>query len=607
MPNNRVRFLHLSSITRPARRMIKLPTQTFQSLKRYWRLLARYLRPHRMHMAVLALILCASIAIQMITPLVASRFIDQATSGGAMRGLVFLALLTMALALAGQAMAVAETFVAESVSWSATNEMRADLLAHLLRLDATFHTAHTPGELIERVDGDVATLARFFSRFVVYVLGNAVLMVGVLALLYRVDWRVGLGLSAFVLLALTAMVRIRAIATPYAAAERQASADFYGFLGEYLSGLEDVRSSGAGAFVLRRCAEVMRSWLAATLRAQMKGYALVATSSGLFALGTIAAFALSAMLFKDGTLTIGAVYLIFQYTELLRQPIEQLRDEVQDLQQADASMGRIEALLTIAPRLIDGPGDALPPGPLAVELAGVSFGYTPETPVLRAVSVRLAPGRVLGVVGRTGSGKTTLTRLLMRFYDPSAGMVRLGGVDLHTVSIAAVRARIGLVSQEVHIFNASVRDNLTLFDDTVPDCRISAVLEELGLAEWVWALPRGLDSHLGPDAGLSAGQAQLLACARVFLRDPDLVILDEASSRLDPATERLVHAALGRLLTGRTGIIVAHRLDTLTFADDILVLEDGRVREHGPRLALAADPRSRFAELLRAATQEVFA
>ncbi len=578
----------------------------FQALSRYWRLLAHYLRPQWLRMILLAVILCATISAQVATPLVASRFIDQATSGGALRDLIFLALLTMGLALAGQGMAIAETYVAENVSWAATNALRADLVTHLLRLDAPFHTAHTPGELIERVDGDVTTLARFFSRFVVSVLGNGLLMVGVLALLFHVDWRIGLGLSAFVALAVVAMLRIRALATPYSVAERQASADFYGFLGEYLSGLEDIRSSGAGAFVLRRCAEVMRSWLAVTRQAGIRGYAMSVTAQVLFALGTAVAFVLSATLFRDGTLTIGTVYLIFRYTEMLRQPIEQIRNEVQDLQRADASMGRVEALLHTSPRLVDGPGVALPPGPLAVELDGVSFDYAEDAPVLRDVSVCVEPGRVLGVVGRTGSGKTTLTRLLPRFYDPLAGVVRLGGVDLRAVRIATVRARIGLVTQEVHLFNASVRDNLTLFDDGVPDDRISTVLDTLGLASWLRDLPRGLDTPLGHGgAGLSAGEAQVLACARIFLRDPDVVILDEASSRLDPATERLVHTALGRLLDGRTGIIVAHRLSTMAYADDILVLEDGRVREHGPRLALAADPTSRFAGLLRVAAEEV--
>jgi len=578
----------------------------YVQLRRYGRLLAHYLRPQWLGMGLLAVILCGTICVQVVTPLVASHFIDQATSGGDLHDLIVLALLTIGLALVGQGLAVAETYVAEQVSWAATNELRADLVAHLLRLDATFHTAHTPGELIERVDGDVATLARFFSRFVVYVLGNGVLLVGVLALLYHVDWRVGLGMSAFVVLALAAMLCIRAVATPSWAAERQADADFYGFLGEYLAGLQDIRSSRASAFVLRRCAEVMRSWLAVTRKAQMWGYSMSATSLGLFALGTAVAFALSAMLFRAGTLTIGTVYLIFQCTEMLRQPTEQIRNEVQDLQQADASIARVEALLSTVPRVVDGPGVALPSGPLAVELDAVSFGYAEDILALRDVSVSLSPGRVLGVVGRTGSGKTTLTRLLLRFYDPLAGVVRLGGVDLRATRIAEVRSRIGLVTQEVHLFHASVRDNLTLFDDGMSDERIRAVLDTLGLTSWLRELPQGLDTTLLPDGvGLSAGQGQLLACARILLRDPDLVILDEPSSRLDPVTDQLVHTALSRLFTGRTGIIVAHRLATLAYADDILVLENGQVREHGPRLALAADPTSRFAGLLRIETAEV--
>ncbi|MFZ0218167.1 MAG: ABC transporter ATP-binding protein [Candidatus Dormiibacterota bacterium] len=577
----------------------------FQGLSRYRRLLSRYLRPEWRRTSLLAVTLGATIGVQVATPLVASRFIDKATAGGILGELLLLALLAIALAVLGQVVALAETYVAESVSWAATNALRQDLLAHLLRLDASFHAAHTPGELIERVDGDVATLARFFSRFVVYVLGNALLMVGVLALLFHVDWRVGAGLGVFVVLALTAMLRIRAAAIPSWAADRQASADFYGFLGEYLAGLEDVRSSGAGAYVLRRCAETMRSWLAITRPAQMRGYALVATSQGLFGLGTVVALAVSALLFRSGALTIGTVYLIFRCTDMLRQPVEQIRNEVQDLQQADASMARVEVLLDTAPCLTDGPGGALPPGPLAVDLVGVTFGYTADTTVLRDVTVRVAPGRVLGVVGRTGSGKTTLTRLLPRFYDPQAGVVRLGGVDLREVRLAAVRARIGLVTQEVHLLGSSVRDNLNLFDDAVPDARIEGVLCTLGLDRWLSSLPQGLDTPLGPAGGLSAGQAQLLACARILLREVDVVILDEASSRLDIATERLVQRALQKLFRGRTAIVVAHRLATVELADDILVLEEGRVREHGPRHRLVNDPASRFAELLQLASEVV--
>lgn len=573
------------------------------------RLLAHYLRPQWPRVCLLALVLCATSGVQVSTPLIVSHFIDLATSGGDMATLSALAGLFLGLALLGQGLAVVETYVAEYVGWITTNALRADLVAHLLRLDATFHAACTPGELIERVDGDVSALARFFSRFVVSVLGNGLLLVGMLGLLYAVDWRPGLVMSVFVVLALGFMLRIRAVATPSWIAERQASADFYGFLSDYLAGLEDIRACGAGAFVLRRCAERMRSWLAHRCRARMWGYGLSASSLGLFALGTAAVLAISALLFGAGHLSIGSVYLVFQASEMLGRPTEQIRHEIEDLQQVAASVARIKTLLDRVPCVVDAPmaASTLPAGPLAVELAGVSFGYVRDVPILREVSISLSPGRVLGIVGRTGSGKTTLTRLLLRFYDPQAGVVRLGGVDLRMARLSDVRARIGLVTQEVQLFHASVRDNLTLFDERVPDRQICAVLETLDLADWLRQLPRGLESELLPgNAGLSAGQAQLLACARVFLRNPDLVILDEPSSRLDPATDRLVHQALDRLLVGRTGIVIAHRLATLARADDILVLEDGRVCEYGPRPGLAADPTSRFAALLRLAAAEVY-
>ncbi|MFN8662172.1 MAG: ABC transporter ATP-binding protein [Thermomicrobiales bacterium] len=573
-----------------------------------WRLLLHYLSPYRCQVLLLGGILAATLAVQLATPLVASRFLDAAVGSASLDSLLTLAGFTMLLAVMGQGIALAETWVAERLSWSITNSLRENLARHLLHLDDTFHHAHTPGALLERVDGDVGMLARLFSRFTVYVVGNGLLMAGILVLLCALDWRIGLGLTLFTTIALVVMLWLRAEATPYSAAERQAAANFYGFLGEYLAGLEDIQASGARGFVLRRCAELMRQWLRANLQAQMRGYGMVATSQGLFGLALAFALGLSALLYRDGSLTIGAVFLVFRYTEMLRQPTEQIRNEVQDLQQAGASLGRIESLLAERSRLGDGQGTRLPPGPLSVEVEEVWFGYEPGVPVLRGVSLRLEQQRVLGIMGRTGSGKSTLTRLLPRFYDPETGHVRLGGVDVRGVTIPAVRSRVGLVTQESHLFGASVRDNLTLFDDRVPDERLVAVLADLGLGQWLRDLPAGLETMLGAGGqGLSAGQTQVLACARLLLREPDLVILDEPSSRLDPATERLVHRAFGRLLEGRTGIIVAHRLSTFTLVDDILVLENGEVTEHGPRLALAAVPSSRYAAMLRVAAGEVLA
>jgi ABC-type multidrug transport system fused ATPase/permease subunit len=302
------------------------------------------------------------------------------------------------------------------------------------------------------------------------------------------------------------------------------------------------------------------------------------------------------------------VYLVVMYTAMLRRPTEQLRNEVQDFQVAGASLVRVEELLATTPRISDGPGAQLPAGPLSVAFENVTFGYGDGDAVLHDLDVRIEPGRVLGILGRTGCGKTSMIRLVPRFHDPDLGTVRLGGVDIRDVSLDAVRSRVGLVTQEVTLFGASVRDNLALFDDAVPDEGIHAAIDAVGLASWFDTLPEGLATRLGPGgAGLSAGQAQLLACARIMLGNPDIVILDEASSRLDPISERLLHRALGRMLANRTGIIVAHRLSTFAYADDILVLADGRVQEHGPRIELAADPDSHYSRLLRLGIEGVTA
>ena len=224
--------------------------------------------------------------------------------------------------------------------------------------------------------------------------------------------------------------------------------------------------------------------------------------------------------------------------------------------------------------------------------------------MLHEVSFRLEPGQTLGLLGRTGSGKSTMSRLLFRFYDPEEGAVKIDGVDLRSLRLEDLRSRVGMVTQEVQLFDATVRDNLTLFDPSIPDRRIDDTLQSLGLEQWRGSLPEGLDTWMAAGGRLSAGEAQLLAFARVFLRDPDCVVLDEASSRLDPATEHLIQAAVDRLLYERTAIVIAHRLATIQRVDRILVLEGGRVREHGDREALSRDPDSIFSGLLRTGLEE---
>jgi ABC-type multidrug transport system fused ATPase/permease subunit len=213
----------------------------------------------------------------------------------------------------------------------------------------------------------------------------------------------------------------------------------------------------------------------------------------------------------------------------------------------------------------------------------------------------------LGLLGRTGSGKSSLARLLVRLYEPTGGAIRLGGIPTTAATIHETRRRVGLVTQEVQLFQASVRDNITLFNPDIHAERIITVLEELGLGPWLRALSNGLDTSLGAGGGLSAGQAQLLAFARIFLADPGLVVLDEASARLDPATEQLIERAVDKLLQNRTAILIAHRLGTVQRADEILILEQGHILEAGPRRDLAVDPSSHFYRLLQTDLTEVLA
>jgi ABC-type multidrug transport system fused ATPase/permease subunit len=581
-------------------------------VRAYWRLLRHYLRPLRTRVITLWVLLLTGIAFQVVNPQLIRSFIDRALDGSEPSELLGLAAAFILLAVGHQALNVAATYFAEHVGWTATNEMRADLAEHLLDLDMSFHKGTSPGELIERIDGDVTTLSNFFSKFVVHVAGNLVLLVAVIALLWREHPWVGIGMTGFAVVAMVAMIGMQAVAIPWWKAVRGKRAEFFGFLGEQLGGTEDIRANGAVPYMMHRFTEVHREWLPLEVRGRFGFAVMWGTSIGVYVFGLAMVFWLGSALLSDQAITIGSVYLVFHYTDMLRHPVEQIRTQMEDLQKAGAGIERVQELFAARTRLPEEGDRTLPAGALGIEIIGVDFSYQDDESdgeiVLEGLDLELEAGKVIGLLGKTGSGKSTLARLLTRLYDPSAGEIRFGGIPLPNVERNDRRARIGMVTQEVQLFRATVRDNLTFFDESIADDRIWAVLEDLGIGAWVRSLPDQLDTMLeSGSGGLSAGQAQLLAFARIFLRDPGLVILDEASSRLDPATEALIERAVDRLLEGRTGVIIAHRLATVDRADDILILEDGRAIEHGRRAALAADESSRFSGLLRTGMEELLA
>jgi ATP-binding cassette, subfamily B, bacterial len=598
-------------------------------------LLWLYLTPLKGRVTLLLALLLGSIGLQLLAPQLIRQFLDQAEAGVVLNVLVLTAVLYFAITVSQKALALLSTYVGEDLGWAATNRLRVDLARHVVGLDMGFHKLKPPGELIERIDGDVNNLAQYFSQLVVQVLGNGLLVLGILLLLFRESWLAGgIGLLYAGLILLFLQVIQNHIVSLWRSISKS-FADLFGFIEERLVGLEDIQANGGAAHTMRQLMGQLLQVRHLRVRAEVWGSATFIVGFLLYTAALVAVLALGAVRYQAGQMSIGTVFLLVLYVGLLEGPMNTIRRQIANMQQALASIGRINELLEVAPLVKEKPEDGgaktedgivreQPPSATAatVQFSRVSFRYKDRpngqadltANTLSEIDFMLESGRVLGVLGHTGSGKTTLTRLLFRLYDVDEGAIRLNGVDIRHLALSDLRQQVGLVTQDVQLFAASLRDNLTLFRSHHPtkppiaDEAIIAELEGLGLGDWFHGLPHGLDTELGTGGqGLSAGESQLLAFTRVFLRAPRLVVLDEASSRLDPATEQRLERAIDRLLAGRTAIIIAHRLATVQRADDILIMENGRVVEYGPRLTLSHDPTSRFARLLRVGLEEVLA
>lgn len=575
----------------------------------YRTLLVRYLLPQRRAALLMSALLLTSIAFQAIGPQFLRRLIDAIRADLPLSYLTTNAAFFLLIVVTGQLIHAWSAYVSAGVGWHATNALRVDLVQHCLRLDMNFYKEHAPGEMLERVDGDVSLLGNFFSQFIVQIIGNFLLIVVIVIFVFLADVRVGVLLTLYFALAAFALLRVQGIAVPHFRASRAAVAKLTSFWEETLTMLEDIRGVGALRYVTRRHGAILGVHSRLGRMAQVMFRAYVGAFAVVVAAGNALAFAAGAWLHTHEGMTLGTVYLLMYYTGLIAWTLGVITDHVNDFQQATIAVIRVRELTTTHSALVDGSQPLSLVAPPALEFHDVTFGYASDAPVLHNVSFRLDPGEVLGVVGRTGSGKTSLARLLFRFYDPNSGSIRIDDVEVRGFQVEALRANVGFVTQDVQLFHASVRDNLTLFDSSIPDGDILRVVAEVGLLPWLDALEQGLATMLEGGNALSAGEAQLLAFARVLLKDPRIIILDEATSRLDPVTEALVERALARLLTGRTAIVIAHRLHTLDRAHKILLLEQGRVLEYGARAALAQDTTSQFAALLRRGTlaEEVIA
>jgi ATP-binding cassette, subfamily B, bacterial len=525
-------------------------------------LLWLYLTPLKGRVTLLLVLLLGSIGLQLLAPQLIRQFLDQAEAGVVLNVLVLTAVLYFAITVSQKALALLSTYVGEDLGWAATNRLRVDLARHVVGLDMGFHKLKPPGELIERIDGDVNNLAQYFSQLVVQVLGNGLLVLGILLLLFRESWLAGgIGL----LYAGLILLFLQAIQNHIVSLWRSISksfADLFGFIEERLLGLEDIQANGGAAHTMSQLMGQLLQVRHLRIRAEVWGSATFIVGFLLYTAALVAVLALGAVRYQAGQMSIGTVFLLVLYVGLLEGPMNTIRRQIANMQRALASIGRINELLEVAPlvkeKLEDGgpktedgtvpvqpPSFVLrPPSVTAataatVQFSRVSFRYKDRpngqddltANTLSEIDFTLESGRVLGVLGHTGSGKTTLTRLLFRLYDVDEGAIRLNGVDIRDLALSDLRQQVGLVTQDVQLFAASLRDNLTLFRSHHPtkppiaDEAIIAELEGLGLGDWFHGLPHGLDTELGTGGqGLSAGESQLLAFTRVFLRDPRLVV-----------------------------------------------------------------------------------
>ena len=387
-------------------------------------LLALYLLPHRALVTSLSVLLLSSIGLQLANPQILRAFIDTARSDADLSEVTWIGMLFLGVAVAHQGLAIGARYVSEIAAWTATNQLREDLAMHCLRLDMTFHNKRTPGEMIERVDGDVGHLANFFSQFTIRILGSLLLLIGVLCVLYvKVDWRVGLAMTGYAIVTLLGLAALRAVAVPAWKEAREANAGLFGFLEEHLSGTEDIRANGGEQNSMNLLFRHAGLRLRTERTASLKNVRLWGSTTGFHMLGHLIGLGSGYLLHSAGDISVGTVFMVVWYTEILFRPLEQLTRQMEDFQRAGASIGRIDELrqartvIDVVPSATDRPAELAATGPLGVTFDDVTFGYNPEEPVLRDIDLEVKAGHTVGLLGRTGSGKTTISRLLFRLYD----------------------------------------------------------------------------------------------------------------------------------------------------------------------------------------------
>ena len=542
-----------------------------------------YARPYRARLIVVALLVVAGTMASLAGPILLGRTIDRFIAVGDLHGLARMALTMLGVFVLGALASVVYGVLMVGVGQGLIADLRKELFGHLQDLSMAYHDRHKVGDLMSRVTNDSEAINQVLSNGLITFITNILTLGGILVMMFVLNWQLAIG----TLILLPLMVLITSLVTRRSrVAFREVQRNLgtlNGVMEENLAGIRVVQAFARAEDTVAQ----FEGANAANRRSGVKADIITAALGPMFTTMstiTIAATALlGGWLALQGLATVGVIATFVVYIMNFFRPMRGIAMLYNSLQSALAGAERIFAVLDSAPTVVD-PARALPVGKIqgAVTFEGVTFGYDPQKPVLMDVSLSARPGQTIALVGPTGAGKTTIINLLSRFYDVNAGAITIDGQELWAMPQSSIRKQLGIVLQDTFLFSGSVMDNIRYGRLAASDEEVYTAAK-LANADWfIRRLPRGYETQVSEQGhNFSQGQRQLLAIARAILADPRILILDEATSSVDTRTEMLIQEALLNLMAGRTAFVIAHRLSTIRSADQVLVINGGRIIERG--------------------------